>query len=53
MDYSHWKNVAVATNRGQKSHSLPYLQPEGIQSDVQVFIFLACIFQLVDSFELL
>ena len=43
----------MAANREQKSHSLAYLQPEGIQADVQMFIFLAGIFQLVDSFELL
>ncbi|KAF3831431.1 hypothetical protein GH733_000243 [Mirounga leonina] len=39
--------------KGNENPTLPYLQPEGIQSDIQVFIFLARIFQLVDSFELL
>ena len=53
LNYSHGRNATVAANREQKSHSLPYLQPEGIQADVQMFIFMAGTFQLVDSFELL
>lgn len=40
LDYSHGRNVATAANR-ERHPTLPYLQPEGIQSDIQVFIFLA------------